>query len=64
MVEVDIYLRLLPVSMLDKYKVFEVLVCCLTGIWVHPYIITEDGWPQILEFWVTCGVEMMLFHHS
>jgi hypothetical protein len=54
MVEADIHLRLLPISILDIYKVFEVLVCCLTGIWVHPYIVTEDGRPQILEFWVTC----------
>jgi hypothetical protein len=64
MVEADIHLRLLPISILDIFKVFEVLVCCLKGIWVHPYIITEDSWPQILEFWVTCGVEMMPFHHG
>jgi hypothetical protein len=32
MVEADIHLRLLPISILDLYKVFEVLVCCLTGI--------------------------------
>ncbi len=64
MVEADIRLRLFPISILDICKVFEVLICCLTCIWVHSYIITEDGWPQILGFWVTCGVEMMPFHHS
>ncbi len=62
MVESDIHLRLLPISILDIYKVFGVLLCCLTGIWVHSYIITEDGWPQILEFCVTCGVDMMQLH--
>jgi hypothetical protein len=25
---------------LDIYKVFEPLVCCLKGIWLHPYTIT------------------------
>jgi hypothetical protein len=64
MVEADIHLRMLPTSMLDMYNVFEVLVCCFTGIWVHPYIITEANWPQILEFWVTCEVEMMPLHDS
>jgi hypothetical protein len=39
MVEADIHLRLLPTSILDIYEVFEVLVCCLTGIWVHLYFI-------------------------
>jgi hypothetical protein len=38
MVKAHINLRLLPTSILDIYKVFEVLVCCLKGIWVHPYI--------------------------
>ncbi len=52
MVEADIHLRLCLISILDTYKLFEVMVCCLTGIWVHPYIITEDGWSQILQFWV------------
>jgi hypothetical protein len=61
MVEADIYLRLLPISILDIYKVFEVMLCCLTGIWVHPYINTDNGWPQILEVWLTCGVEMIHF---
>ena len=38
-VEDDIHLRLLPTSILDIHKVFEVFVCCLTGIWGHPYIV-------------------------
>jgi hypothetical protein len=39
MVEVHIHLRLLPTFTLDIFKVFEILVCCLKGIWVHPYIV-------------------------
>jgi hypothetical protein len=39
MVEDDIHLRLLPTSILDIHKVFEVLVCYLKGIWGHPYIV-------------------------
>ncbi len=39
MFEADIHLRLYPTSILDMYKVFEVLVCCLTGTWGHPYFI-------------------------
>jgi hypothetical protein len=39
MVEDDIHLRLLPTSILDTNKMVEVLVCCLTGIWGHPYIV-------------------------
>ena len=39
MVEAGIHLRLLPKSELDIYNVFEPLVCCLKGIWVHPYIV-------------------------
>jgi hypothetical protein len=40
MVESDIHLRLLHITILDIYKVFETLVCCLKGIWLYPYTIT------------------------
>jgi hypothetical protein len=40
MFEADIYLRLLHSSILDMYKVFEPLACCLNGIWVQPYSVT------------------------
>jgi hypothetical protein len=40
MVEANNHLRLLPTSSLDIYKVFEPLVCCLKGIWLHPYTVT------------------------
>jgi hypothetical protein len=53
--------KLLRASILDICKVFEPppLVCCLNGIWVHPHTIPEPNWPQIWEFWVPYGVEMM-----
>jgi hypothetical protein len=40
MVEANIHLRPLHTSIVDMYKVFETLVCCLKGIWVHPYSVT------------------------
>ncbi len=41
MVEAHIHLRLIPTSILEIYKVFEPLVCCLTGIWMHPNTVTQ-----------------------
>ncbi len=40
MIEADIHLRPLHTSILGIYNVFEPLVCCLKGIWLHPYTIT------------------------
>jgi hypothetical protein len=40
MVEADIHFRPCHTSILDIYKVFETLVCCLKGIWEHPYSVT------------------------
>ncbi len=40
MVETDIHFRPLHTSILDIYKVFETLVCCLKGMWLHPYTVT------------------------
>ncbi len=40
MVEADIHFRLLHTSILDIYKVFELLVCCLKVIWLHPHTVT------------------------
>jgi hypothetical protein len=48
MFEADIHLRLLHTSILDIYKVFEPLVCCLKGIWLHPYTITPAKLPPDL----------------
>ena len=62
MVEADIHLKPLPTSTFDIYKVFELLVCCLKGIWVHPYTITPAKLAPDLgivgRLW-TCGVGMM-----
>ena len=35
MVEADIHLRLLHTSILDIYKVFETIVCCIKGMPLH-----------------------------
>jgi hypothetical protein len=40
MVEANIHLIPLHASMIDIYKVFESLVCCLKGVRVHPYTVT------------------------
>ena len=58
MVEGDNHLRPLHTSMLDMYKVFELLVCCLKGIWVHPYTIPWANLAPDLVFRVACGGEM------
>ena len=34
-----IHLRLLPVSIIDIYKVFEPLSCWFKGIWMHPHTV-------------------------
>jgi hypothetical protein len=39
MVEADIHLRPLQTYILDIYKMFEPLVYCLKGVWVHLYTI-------------------------
>jgi hypothetical protein len=48
MVEADIHLRLVPTSIADIYNMFELLVCCLTDIWEHPYHYTGQVCPR---FW-------------
>jgi hypothetical protein len=55
MVEADILLRLLPRSILDMYTVFEVLLCCLKGIWVHPYTVTQTMLSPDFGFWGHLG---------
>ncbi len=59
MVEADIHLRLLDTSIVDIYKVFETLVCCLKGIWMHPCIIIPAKVASDIGIWVICGVKMM-----
>jgi hypothetical protein len=40
MVEAAIHFRLLHTPMVDIYKVFVTLVCCLKGILLHPYTVS------------------------
>jgi hypothetical protein len=62
MVEADIHLRPLHTSLLDIYKVFEPLVCCLKGISVHPYTITPAKLAQDLgSLGHLCRVKMIPF---
>ncbi len=48
MFQADIYLRSLHTSILDIYKVFEPLVCCLKVTWVQPYSVTPAKLPSDL----------------
>jgi hypothetical protein len=48
MVEADIHLRPLHTSILDTYKVFMKLVCCLKEVCVHPSTITLAKLPPDL----------------
>ncbi len=48
MIEAYIHLRPLHTFILVIYKVFETLVCCLNGIWLHPYTITLAKLPPDL----------------
>jgi hypothetical protein len=48
MFDADIYLSLLQTSILDIHKVFQLLVCCLKGIWVQPYSVTPANMPPDL----------------
>jgi hypothetical protein len=65
MVKANIHLGVYPTSILDIYKVFEVLVCCLKGIWLHPYFIppaklASDFWNSgSLVEWKWCHCMMV-----
>jgi hypothetical protein len=45
-------------------KVLEPLVCCLKGIWVHPYILIPAKLAPDFGIWVTCGLKMMPLRHG
>ncbi len=57
-VEANVHFRPLHASILDIYKVFELLVCCLKGIWVHPYTVRFGG-PGSLVKWKWCHSVMV-----
>ena len=60
MIEAAILFKLLQTSILDIYKVFGPLVCCLKGIIPFHW----PSGPQIWELWVAYGVEMMPLCHG
>ncbi len=63
-VEADIHLRLLYTAILDIYKVFEPLVCCL---WEYGRTLIpwhQQSCPQIWGFRFTWGVKIMPQHHG
>ncbi len=39
------------------------MICCLKGIWKHPYTVTQAKLAWVCGMSVTCWVEMMPFHH-
>jgi hypothetical protein len=41
-------------SIFNVYKVFEALVCCHKGIWLHPYTITPAKLPPDDHFTHPC----------
>jgi hypothetical protein len=51
MVEADINLRLIPISISDKNYIFKLMVCCLTGMWEHPYAIIQAKLAPDFGFW-------------
>jgi hypothetical protein len=64
MVEADSYLKLLPTSILDIYKVFGHIDMLSMGIQYQPYTIIPTLLAKILGLWVTCGVKMMSLCHG
>ena len=69
--EADVNLWPLPKLILDIYKVFEPLVCCLKGIWVHPYTVqTSQVGPRLgnpgslVEWKCPCCYEFQPTYHK
>jgi hypothetical protein len=53
MVEADSHLKLLPISILDIYKVIEHIDMLSMGMQYHPYTVLPPYLVQILGFWKT-----------
>jgi hypothetical protein len=60
MVEAEIHLRLLLTSILE----FEVLFCCLKGIWTHHYTVTLAKLAKDFGLLGNLREEMMPLHHG
>ena len=54
-IEVDMHLRPIHTSIMDIFKVFESLVCCLKPYGCTLMPLHRPSWPQIWESWVACG---------
>ncbi len=64
MVEADIHLRPFHTSILDMYKVFETLVCCIKDMWLHLsplYPYTGQVFPS---FWNSDSLEEWKWCHN
>ncbi len=65
MFEADMHFGPLHTSILGIYKVFEPLVCCIKGIWVHPYTVTPAKLaPDLGILGRLWSVKMVPLHHS
>jgi len=64
MVEADIHLRPLHISIVAIYKVIEPLTCCSRAYGCTHIPLCQPSWPQIWEVRFTCGVKMMPLHHG
>ena len=49
------HLRPMHTSIMDIFKVFESLVCCLKPYGCTLMPLHRPSWPQIWESWVACG---------
>ena len=64
MIEADSHLKLLPISTVDIYKVFEHIDMLSIGISHQPYTVTPTLLGSDSGFWVTCGVNMISLQHG
>ncbi len=64
MVEADSNCKLLPISILDIYKVFEHIDMLSIGIQHQPYTVILTLFGSDFGVQVTCGVKMMSLRHG
>jgi hypothetical protein len=63
MVKADIYLRLLPTSILDMHKVFEVLDA-VSQAYGNTFIVSPARLDTDFGIFVICGGEMIQLHRG
>jgi hypothetical protein len=64
MVEADSHLKLLPISILDIYTMFEHVDMLSIDILSSSLTQSYCDLALIWGFWITCGVKMMSLHHG